>query len=72
MKLEALHPAGLEAAVRRPEWRPEGPAGCKASNSTKDPPVYTNTITSFEFLLQKIREDRHFSPPVSMNIVKKK
>ena len=80
VELEALQPSDLVSARRllgarpslRTETRPESPAGCKGSNSTKNPTVSMNTTTGFKFLLQKIREYPHFFVQVSLNTAEKK
>ena len=56
----------------RTETRPESPAGCKPSNSTKNPTVSMNTTTGFKFLLQKIRETPIFRPSFTETAKKKK
>ena len=63
---------GIFGGVGRPTPDWAGPAGCKASNSTKNFPIHMNTTTSFKFLLQKIRENHHLFVQVSMKPSKKK
>ena len=53
--------SGLRSALRAP-LRPSGPAGCKASNSTKNTPVLMNTTTGFMFLLEKTSKTVIFGP----------
>ena len=54
------------------ERRPEGPAGCKASHSTRKLPVSMNTTTGFQAPTPKTREYRKFYVRVSLNTVHKK
>ena len=60
VEVEALHPAG-----------PSGPAGCKASNSTKNP-GFIETTTGFKLLLEKTRETAIFGPSFTETLTKKK